>query len=105
VITKPGSNAPGLMPVVKSLSDLLVEGTRDNICLLLGSQLDEVDCISGYADGELRIVLRMLLSVQKGISVQNVYVKMMAALGCVTIKQINQVIDLLSICCHFGFLL
>ena len=80
-----------------------MEGTGDNVCLLLGSQLDEVNCISGYADGELRIILGMSLCIQKGVSVQNVDVQMMTALGCVTIQQINQVVDLLSICCPNSF--
>ena len=48
--------------------DSLVEGTGDNILLLLGSKLDEVYCITGHADGQLRIVLRMFLSIPKHIS-------------------------------------
>jgi hypothetical protein len=63
-----------------------MEGTRDYICLLLGSQLDEVYSVSGNADGKLRILLGILLSVKKGLSVQNVYVQVMAALSSVTIQ-------------------
>lgn len=48
--------------------DRLVEGTGDNVLLLLGSKLDEVYCVSGHADGQLGIVLRMLLSISKHIS-------------------------------------
>ena len=71
-----------IKPIVPILSsDALVESSGDNIILLLGSQLDEVYRITGYADCQLRVFLRMLLSVQQHISVQNVYVQMMAALG------------------------
>ena len=41
-----------------------MEGTGNNVSLLLGSELDKVHCISGYTDRKLRIVLGMLLSIQ-----------------------------------------
>ena len=66
-------------------SDALVESTGDNVCLLFRGQLDEVYSIAGYADGKLRIVLRMLLGVQQSISVQNVYIKVMTALCSIAV--------------------
>ena len=72
----------------------LVEGSGDNVSLLLGSKLNEVYCVSGNTDGELRIVLGMLLCIEKSISVENVNVKMVSALGSVTIEKIYKVANL-----------
>ena len=66
--------------------DCLVEGTADHIRLLLRSQLDEIHRITTHTDRELRIVLRMLLSVQQSISVENIYIQMMSALCCIAIQ-------------------
>ena len=66
--------------------DGLVERTGDNVCLLLRCKLDEVYCVTGNTDRQLRIVLGMLLSVQKSISVEYVDVEVMTALGCVVIQ-------------------
>jgi hypothetical protein len=63
-----------------------VECTGDNVCLLFGSKLDEVYCIAGYADGKLRIVLRMCLRIKKSLSVKYVNIKVMTALGYITVK-------------------
>ena len=63
-----------------------MESTGNDVSLLLGSELDEVNGISGHADGQLRIVLGMLLSVQEHISVQHVYVEVMAALCSIAVK-------------------
>lgn len=43
--------------------DRLMECTGDNICLLFRCELDEVHSVSGYADCQLGIVLRMLLCI------------------------------------------
>ena len=43
--------------------DCLVEGTGDNVSLLLRGQFDEVHGIAGHADCQLGIVLRMLLRI------------------------------------------
>jgi hypothetical protein len=83
-----------------------VESTRDNVCLLLGSKLNEVYCISGYADSELGIILGMLLSIEKSFSVENVYIKMVTTLGSITIEKIHKVTNLCGRCfCHDFFLL
>ena len=47
----------------------LMEGAVDNIRLLLRSKLDKVYCIAADPDSKLRIIFRMLLSVQKSVSV------------------------------------
>ena len=46
----------------------LMEGTGNNILLLLGSKLNEVYCVPGHTDGQLRIILRMFLCISKHIS-------------------------------------
>jgi len=57
-----------------------MEGTRDNISLLLGSELYEVNGIAGNPDGKLRIILGMLLCIYQDISVKYVNIEMMSAL-------------------------
>ena len=71
-----------------------MEGTRDNISLLLGSELYEVNGIAGNPDGKLRIILGMLLCIEKSISVKNGNVKMVSALGSVTIEKVYKVANL-----------
>ena len=71
---------------VRSSLDGLVERTGDNVRLLLWCEFDEVYSVAGYTDRQLRIVLRMLLCVQKGISVEYVYVEVMAAFCCIAIQ-------------------
>ena len=56
-----------------------MERSGDNIILLFLGQLDEVYCIAAYTDGQLRILFRMLLSVQQGFSIQYVYVQVVTA--------------------------
>ncbi len=46
-----------------------VEGTADDISLLLGGQFDKVYGISADTNRKLGIVLGMLLGIQKSISV------------------------------------
>ena len=77
-----------------------MECSGDNVVLLLLSKLDEVYCISGNTDSELRIVLRVLLSIEKSITCEYVNVEVVAALNCITVKKTYQVFDLLFICCH-----
>jgi len=87
-------------------SDALVEGSADNVCLLLRRKLDEVNCISGYTDSQLRIVLGMLLSIKKSISVENVDIQMMSALDCISVEKRNEIINLCCVsCCHNEYLL
>ena len=62
-----------------SFLQCFVERAGNHIRLLLRRQLDEIHRITGYADGQLGIFLRMLLCVQQRFAVQNVYVQMMAA--------------------------
>ena len=64
----------------------LVEGSVDNVSLLLGSQFNEVDSISADTDGKLGIFLGMFLGIQKGISVEYIYIQMMSALLCISVQ-------------------
>ena len=72
-----------------------VECSGDNVVLLLLGKLDEVYCISGNTDSELRIVLGVLLSIEKSITCEYVNVEVVAALNCITVKKTYQVFDLL----------
>lgn len=77
-----------------------MEGSGDNIILLLLGELDEVNCITGYTDSKLRIILRVLLSVKKSVSCEYVNVQMMSSLCCISVQKTDKVVDLLCICCH-----
>ena len=44
-------------------------------------------CISGNTDSELRIVLGVLLSIEKSITCEYVNVEVVAALNCITVKK------------------
>ena len=62
-----------------------MECSGDNVVLLLLGKLDEVYCISGNTDSELRIVLGVLLSIEKSITCEYVNVEVVAALNCITV--------------------
>lgn len=63
-----------------------MERTGNYISLLLGSKLNEVYCIARNTDSKLRIILGMLLRIQKSISVKYVYVKMETAFFNISIE-------------------
>lgn len=68
------------------LLNCLMESTGDNVRLLFRCQFDEVNSVTGYADGQLGIVLGMFLRIQEGVPVQYVNVKVMAAFCCISIQ-------------------
>lgn len=82
------------------LSDALVEGSGDNVILLLFSELYEVYSVARYTNCELRILLGMLLSVYESFSVENIYIKMMTAFFNVAVEQANEIVDLIVCSCH-----
>ena len=57
-----------------------MEGSGNNIRLLFRCKLDKVYGISGYADGQLGIILRMLLRIEKRIPVEYIDIQMMSSL-------------------------
>ena len=77
-----------------------VECSCDNVVLLLLGKLDEVYSVSGYTDSKLRIVLGMLLSIEKCISCEHVNVEVVTSLDCITVKKTYEIVYLLCICCH-----
>lgn len=79
-----------------------MESTADYIGLLLGRKLDEVYGIAAHADGQLGIVLRMLLCVQQSVSVEYVYIQMMAALGCISVQKVYEIVYLCCVCHNFA---
>ena len=72
-----------------------MEGSCDNVILLLLGELDEVNRITGNSDGELRIVLGMLLCIEKCLTVEYINVEVMTALYGIAIEKTNEVIYLL----------
>ena len=81
-----------------------MESAGDNIILLFLGQLDEVYSVSADTDGQLRILFRMLLSVQQSFTIQYVYVQVVTAFFSIAVQQANQIFNLLFIC-HDKFLL
>ena len=57
-----------------------MEGTRNNLTLLLAAQLVEVDRIAGNTNGQVRVLLRMLVSRHQGFTIEHVYVQVMRVL-------------------------
>ena len=53
-------------------SGLRVEGTVEDVQLLLMCQFDEVDGIAADTDSEVRVVLRVLHRVLKSVAVEHV---------------------------------
>ena len=68
-----------------------MESPADDIQLLLPGQLDEIHRVAGYPDSKLGIKLRMLHSVKQNISIQNIYVDVVAALLEIAIQQSDEV--------------
>jgi hypothetical protein len=62
-----------------------VNGSGNNVVLLFLRKLNEVYSVTGYAYGELRIFLRVRLRVKKRITIEYVYVKMVAAVANVAV--------------------
>ena len=77
-----------------------MEGSGDNVVLLLLGELDEVYGIAGNPDCELRIVLGMLLSIEKCLTVEDIDVEVMTALYGITVEEAYKIIYLLCISCH-----
>ena len=72
-----------------------MEGTADNLSLLLTRELVEMNGIARYANGKIGIRLGILVSLQEGFAVHHVYVDMMRPLGKISVKDRNEVIDTL----------
>jgi len=79
----------------KSLESV-VEGTRNNVVLLLFSKGVELNSITRNANGKLRILLWVCLSVKKSVLSKNVNVKVMTALLGIAINHVYKVINLLG---------
>ena len=71
-----------------------MEGTRDNVVLLFFRQLYEVYRVARNSYGELRVFLRVSLSVKESFPCENVYVEVMTAFFNVAVKQFNEIVDL-----------
>ena len=60
--------------------EALVEGTGDDLVLLILREVVEVNGIAGNTHGELRVLLRMGLGVEKRVTVEHVDVQVVATL-------------------------
>ena len=65
----------------------------DNVKLLLARELDEVHRITRDADGELRILFRMLHGVFQRFTGKDVDVDVMATIAEVAVKHADQIVD------------
>ena len=61
---------------------------------MLAAQLHEVHGIAGNADGQLRVLLGVSLSVEQRLTVEDVDVQVVATLLGVSVEHVDQVIGL-----------
>ena len=80
-----------------------MEGSGNNLVLLLLCELNEVYRITAYAYGELGISLGVSLSVKESLTAENVYVKVVSTLLYVAVKERNKIIYLILCCCHYSY--
>ena len=78
-------------------SDLTVEGTGNDIILLLFCQLDEIDGISGNSDRKLRIFFRMSLRIKQRFPRKHIDIEMVTAFCDIAVEQFHQIFYLLFI--------
>jgi hypothetical protein len=62
-----------------------VNGSGNNVILLFLREFNEVNCIAGNTDGELRILFRVSLCIQKSFTVKYVNVKVVTTIANVTV--------------------
>ena len=62
-----------------------VDRSGNNVVLLFFRKFDEVYSIPGNTNGELRILFRVRLRVQKGFTVEYVYVQVMTTVAYVAV--------------------
>jgi hypothetical protein len=79
----------------KSLESV-VEGTRNNVVLLLFGKGVELNSVTRNANGQLRILLWVCLSIKKSVLSKNVNVEVMTALLGIAINHVYQVVNLLG---------
>lgn len=71
-----------------------VKGTADDICLLLGCQLNKIYGISADPDCQLWVIFRVLLCIYEHISVQYIDIQMMSSLCSIAIQKIYEIVEL-----------
>ena len=59
----------------------MVEGAGEHVELLLAGELDEVHCVAGDSNREVRVLLRVLDGILKGGAVEDVDVRVVQAVG------------------------
>ena len=67
------------------------------IQLLFAGQLDEVYCVAGNSDGQLRVFFRMFHGIQQRFTHQHIHIQVVPVVEEVTIQQCNQIVDLFFI--------
>src|ERR1700761_7974277 len=77
--------------------DAAVERTADHILLLLSGKTDEIDGVSGYADGQLRIFSGMFHRILKHFLVDKIQVHVEAAAIKINIERLYRGVDEVTI--------
>ena len=75
-----------------------MERTADNLQLMLAAELDEVNGVARYADGELRILLGVLHGIHQHLAVEHVHVEVVGTLGEVAVHHGHEVLNTLLGC-------
>ena len=71
----------------------LVECSGDDLKLMFTAEFHEVDGITGHADRQLRIFLRMLHGILKHLAVKDIDIQMMRALGEIAVHHCHEILD------------
>src|SRR5262249_9744250 len=82
---------------LRTRSDLAVEGSADHIPLLLRSESDEVDRITGHTNGELRVLVRVLHRVFERLLVDDVQIHVESAVIEIDVESLCGGIDQFTI--------
>ena len=75
-----------------------MEGSRNNLSLLLFGEAAEVYGVSGYADGEVGVELGVLVRLEKCFAAEYVYVEVVSVSAEVAVKDIREVLYSLIPC-------
>ena len=71
----------------------LVECSCDDLKLMFTAEFHEVDGITGHADRQLRIFLRMFHGILKHLAVKDIDIQMMRALGEIAVHHCHEILD------------
>ena len=73
-----------------------MEGTADDLTLLLAGELVEVDSVARNADGQVGVILGVLIRLHQRLAVEHVDVDVVRTLCKVAVQNVDEVIDALG---------